>query len=359
MPPQTRSKPDEDPTPRPRRITQKDLARRAGMTQATISLALRNDAKISQETRERVQKIAQEMNYEPDPYLSGLSAYRNQTRTHTYHGTIAWLSNWHRPTTANWDGVNRWYFEGATRHAAQLGYRIEEHAIRAKGMSPERLAQILQARGIQGLLLPPQPTAGMEIEFPFERFSVLTFGYTLAKPEFNTVALHHYRAVELLFRKLLELDYKRPGLALDAAHDARVDCLWSAAFWSEQRRLPTSRRVPLLVEKNLDRARFVGWVQRHKPDVIVASAQDSHQWLIESGVSVPRDMGFTLLTASADSYFSGIWQNLQITGAKAVDALIDMIHRGERGIPPVRSSILVDASWRPGSTVRESKEKSA
>ena len=347
-----RSESAGDPSPRPLRVTQKDLARKVGMTQATVSLALNNHAKIPLETRALVQKIALEMGYRPDPYLSGLSAYRNQTRTHTYHGTLAWMSNWHQPTTSGWGGVNRWYFEGATAHAAQLGYQIEEHALRARGMTPERLAQILQARGIQGILLPPQPQSGMEISFPFDRFSVLTFGYTLAQPEFNTIALHHYRAVEMLFRKLIALGYKRPGLAVRSEHDARVECLWSAAFWSEQRRLPVSRRVPLLLENSLARDGFLTWVERHKPDVIISSSDDAYKWMIQAGIGVPEKIGFTLLTAHADSYYSGIWQNLQLTGAKAVDSLIDMIHRGERGIPEVRSSILVDATWLPGNTVR-------
>ena len=51
------------------RPTLQDIAKRAGVGKATVSLALRNDPKISAATRERVRAIAEELKYRPDPAL--------------------------------------------------------------------------------------------------------------------------------------------------------------------------------------------------------------------------------------------------------------------------------------------------
>lgn len=55
----------------PRRLTQKDIARLAGVSQATVSLVLNGaasgDARIPEETRERVEKVIRETGYVADP----------------------------------------------------------------------------------------------------------------------------------------------------------------------------------------------------------------------------------------------------------------------------------------------------
>jgi transcriptional regulator with XRE-family HTH domain len=76
--------------PRP---TQKDIAKAAGVTQATVSLALRNHPSIQAETSARIRTIAGSLGYVPDPYLAGLSSYRQAKRPPGYHATLAWLSS--------------------------------------------------------------------------------------------------------------------------------------------------------------------------------------------------------------------------------------------------------------------------
>ncbi len=335
------------------RSTQRDVARKAGVSQATVSMALSDNAFVALETRERIKQIAEEIGYQPDPYLVGLAAYRKRRSVPAFQATLAWLSNWHEARTSQWGGVSGAYFQGASARARVLGYKLEEHALKTEGMTPARMEQILLARNIQGILLPPQSRPGSQLDFCFGRFSVVTFGYTLAAPQLHTVTLHHYRSVEILFRKLLNLGYQRPGLAMRHREDIRTDRIWSAAFWSEQRLLPANRRVPLLLKETLDPERFLTWFKRYKPDVVIGGRSDVLQWMIDAGVSVPEEAGFATLNASEhDARLSGIWQNLQMTGAKALDLLIDMIHRGERGIPEVRSNLLIDATWVDGSTVR-------
>lgn len=336
-----------------KRPTQKEVARQAGVTQATVSLALSDRPDVSPETRDRIKVIAQKIGYIPDPYLTGLCAYRNTQRPAQLRATLAWLSNYSE--TESWRNFPafRGYFEGATTRARELGYRIEEHRLCTKGMTPARMEQILLARNVAGLLLAPQPRPGVHLDFPFQRFSAVTFGYTLETPQLHLVTLHQFRSMETAFRRLLACGYRRPGLAIAHDSDLRADRNWSAAFWSEQRQLPETQRVPQLLGDPLDRTCFMAWYRQHRPDVVVAIWPEVLAWLTEAGEKVPDDVGLALLTVPDEgALFSGIWENPRVIGAKAVEALIDLIHRNERGTPEVPLCMLVAGTWLDGKTIR-------
>jgi len=54
-------------------VTLKDIAERAKVTSATVSMVINNKPNISEETRERVLKIARELNYYPNAIARGLA----------------------------------------------------------------------------------------------------------------------------------------------------------------------------------------------------------------------------------------------------------------------------------------------
>lgn len=338
------------------RVTQKAIADRLGLTQAAVSLALASSHSIPVETQERVQAAAREMGYIPDPYLSGLSAYRKHVRPVHFQATLAWLSNY--PDAEGWRSSYTFlnYFKGALHRAAELGYKLEEHWLHDEGMTSDRMERILVTRNINGLLIAPQPRPHVCMDFPFSRFSAVTFGYTLSEPKLHLAALHQFRSMRIAIRELLALGYRRPGLALADDSDLRADHNWSASFWSEQRQLSARDRVPLLLSRSLDKATFLKWFSRHRPDVVLAIWPSVYDWLVEAGESVPGTTGLALLSVPDEGRkFSGIWENPQLIGAKAVEFVIDMIHRREVGIPAVSNSILIEGTWAPGHTLRSSR----
>ncbi|HRE80630.1 MAG TPA: helix-turn-helix domain-containing protein, partial [Opitutaceae bacterium] len=76
-----------------RRVTQLDVARKARVHRATVSMAFRNHPNIPAATRQRILQIAERMGYVPDPMLAALAAYRTRIRPSGYHGVIAWVVN--------------------------------------------------------------------------------------------------------------------------------------------------------------------------------------------------------------------------------------------------------------------------
>ncbi len=55
-----------------------DVARRAGLSKATVSLALNGNPRISAKTRARLEVLAREMGYRPNPYARNLATRRSR-----------------------------------------------------------------------------------------------------------------------------------------------------------------------------------------------------------------------------------------------------------------------------------------
>ncbi|MDV2476181.1 LacI family DNA-binding transcriptional regulator [Rhodococcus zopfii] len=62
-----------------RSVTSYDVARRAGVSQSTVSRALRNDPRVIEATRERIQALAAEMGYVPHVTARSLITRRSST----------------------------------------------------------------------------------------------------------------------------------------------------------------------------------------------------------------------------------------------------------------------------------------
>ncbi|QYY37450.1 LacI family DNA-binding transcriptional regulator [Ruficoccus sp. ZRK36] len=337
----------------PPRVTQSSIAKKLGLTQSTVSRALRNDSSIPPDTRAEVQRVAQELNYSPDPYLSGLASYRKRTKAARFHANLAWISNDSDGRTWRSLSIFEEYHAGASERAAELGYTLEDFALRSEGMSHTRMERILHARGIDGLLLAPQPNPNTILDFSFEQFSAIAFGYTLVKPQLHVVTMHHARSMKIAFSKLIEMGYQRPGMAVREESDARVDHSWSNTFNSLQRQHFGSReRIPTLISKNFTDEIFLKWFQKHRPDVVISINIEPYGWLQEAGVRVPQETGFAMISVQDNGeLLSGIHENPKIIGAKAVDFLIEMINRRERGVPDVPVFHLIDGRWVDGQTV--------
>jgi LacI family transcriptional regulator/LacI family repressor for deo operon, udp, cdd, tsx, nupC, and nupG len=334
------------------RTTQDDVARAAGVHRTTVSLALKRHPRIPGKTQERVRRIADELGYRPDPMLSSLVAYRTQKRPAAFHGTLAWFVS--SAEGFNWREVPHFRdsYDGALARARRCGFELELFDLHAPGMTPHRLAGILRARNIQGLLLCPQRVPHLTLDFPWEEFSAVTFGYGVAEPRLHTVSPAHYLAVRRIMYELRQLGYRRIGLALDGAQNERTDGHNLAAYLiaKHEQQLPA---VPPLPEPYSNVAALGDWIQRHQPDAIVSGAYYVLDMLRELKISVPDQLGVACpCIPSADTELAGIFEDWKCLGEIAVDALVAMLNRSECGVPARPQRLHVEGPWLPGRTLR-------
>ena len=68
------------------------------------------------------------------------------------------------------------------------------------------------------------------------------------------------------------------------------------------------------------------------------------------GVEVPRDAGLVELE-DRDSGTSGIYYDPAEIGALAVDLLLGLLHRNQKGVPAHPHELLVSGEWRERGTL--------
>ena len=78
----------------PQRVRLKDIAEKADLSVAAVSMALKNHRSLPTDTIDRVKALADEMGYAPDPALSALAAHRSRLRVTKDFSVIGLVANW-------------------------------------------------------------------------------------------------------------------------------------------------------------------------------------------------------------------------------------------------------------------------
>lgn len=336
------------------RVTLGQIAARAGVHVTTVSLALRDSLKLPAATRERLRALAEEMGYRPDPALNALNAYRGNVRSHAYQSTVAWLNNYPEQQQLLRIPSFRDYHLGMCQRAEELGYALQEIWMHEPGLTPDRLRKRLQARGISGIILFPQPEPAAMAPFAWDDFSAVSIGYSVTSPQLHRVTNHQFRSALILLRELRALGYRRIGLYLPEEYDRRVNLGPSSAYAAYDRTLPDEERVPVLVTRYRDDSVRIGrWLAEHRPEVVISQHFRLWDLCLANGLRVPDDIGLAYLHINkGDSLLSGIYQSDQQIGRVALDVLVAMLHRNERGVPAIAQHVLIDGEWMPCKSTR-------
>lgn len=337
------------------RVTQRDVAKKAGVSNATVSLALRKHPGIPVDTRIRIEKIADAMGYAPDPMLSALSSYRKKHRPQAYQSNIAWINNFKIPSELyKYDFGD--YYRGAQARSRELGYVLEEYHIAEVGENWKRLKRLLNSKGTKGILISPSEKPGARFELDLAQFSAVRFGYSYSYPVLNTAANSQFNTVLIAMQNLVALGYRRIGLILDQNVQTRTSWRFYGGFCAGQQLLRSKDRLPpLSLPKGKDMSQVAGdWARKNRVDCLISlHGMWRYQQLLDGGLDIPGKIGYADISLRADEKFlSGVCQNAWQVGAMAVDLLISMIHRQEKGIPECCSHVLADGYWVNGQTTR-------
>jgi DNA-binding LacI/PurR family transcriptional regulator len=336
-----------------------DLAAAAGVSKNTISLALRDDAQISTATRQRIQGLARKMGYQTHPVVAHLMTQLRLSRTGRFRSCLALVNANRDPKAFRLHPTVPSYVEGCRRRAREVGYELDEFWLHDPGVSTVRLVQILQSRGIAGVLL-----VGLmsENRLPQERallwntFPCVVTGVRTRQPALSFACADHHDLVFRAVRECLALGYQRPALVLDQVIDDLVDRRFSSGFFAGQAAVPRTGRTRPFFDVNAadrDRKRFDRWLVHERPDVILTLYNRIRGWVEEAGLRVPEDIGLVQLEwRKNEPEWAGMDQHNDVVGEAAVDMLVGLVQRSESAVPEFPRATLIGSSWRPGSTLK-------
>ncbi len=343
-------------------INMQKVAEIAGVHRTTVSMALKNNPKIPQSTRKRIQKIANDMGYRPNPMVSALMSQRRSNSKLAAQSAIAFVTNWE--TKFAWKNISSKYnkiYKGAKEQANLLGYNLEHIWLKEPGMTTRRVTKIMQTRGIYGIVVAPvsrrlfvENKAYENLNVDWDQFTSVAVGYTPPKPAINRVVHDYFHAMRRAIHECSKLGYSRFGLVLEEGIIDAVDHLWHAALLIEDYQAKRTMIPPLFIKAFRKNAwqEIVPWFRRHKPEIIISLHPESFSDILkDSAIRVPQDVGLVSLDKSEDTHFAGIQQEAQRIGIAAIELLVGQIHQNKIGIPAFPQHLLIQGEWSPGSTI--------
>lgn len=336
------------------RVSLRDVAAAVGVSHVTVSLALRGDPRISTERRTEVEVAAKRLGYRPDPMLSSLSAYRQGKRPAEIRSTVAWLNQWPDPRQLRQFHEFDAYWRGARDYAVKLGYRLDEFVI-GRDISPARLQQILLARTVRGILIPPHNAMSLP-GFDWSDFSVVRFGTSVSEPRAHIVTSDQKNCAAMAFEQMWELGYRR--IAYVSAHrfDLNTGGNFRAGYLSAQdKHLPLRRHLAPLVlseeETVSDERALKRMLKQQRIDAILTSLPMLGTLLRRTGFKVPDAIAVATLSLLDGHFDAGVDQNSYEVGRVAMATLAGLIQQNERGVPSFCRRILVEGRWVNGSSL--------
>ncbi len=337
-------------------VTIRMLAKLAGVSTATVSLALRNDPRIRPHVRKRIQKIAAKHNYRPNPVVASLIAQVRGSRSATRQGTLGMVFISEAALNGDELAAKEWSAAVEAR-ANHLGYGFDRFVFCRDKENPRHLAKIIDARGIRGLIaVGPFPGGVIPAVFGavWQKSATVVIGSRPIRPALSAVSDDQFSTAARAVHEVARLGYRRPALCLPSGLDEPEVRKFVGGVWAEQVLRPAQQRIPPFRYRPEEEREFRLWMKRHRPDVILTLRTEIRGWLEAMGLNAPADIGLVHLDLNAGlEGWAGIQQHHQQIGFAAVDMLIGQLQRNEYGLPPFQKCQLVYGTWIPGTTVRE------
>jgi LacI family transcriptional regulator len=339
--------------------TMAEVAKAAGVSKNTVSLALRGSPRISETTRDRIAEVADAMGYRLNPTVAHLMAELRQNRSPSFQASLAIINAHERRDALSQHPTIPAYVAGCRQRAKGLGYQLDEFWLHEPNMPVARWLSMFRARNIRGMVIVglmqcnrlPVHLAPLWDEFP-----ALVTGVRTREPALSFACSDQHTLALVAFEKAVSLGYRRPALVLDGVIDDLTEGRFSAGFLIGQSRLlPQEQRTQPFYEvaaARHDRAVFSKWFAENQPDVIFTLYHEVKRWVEDLGLRVPQDVGLIQYEWRADhGAWAGMDQRNDLVGAAAVDMLISMIHHNEHGVPEHPRATLIGSHWVDGATV--------
>jgi DNA-binding LacI/PurR family transcriptional regulator len=312
----------------------------------TVSLSLRGSPKISAATRDRIQHLADEMGYRPDPEISRLMRHLRSSRTLQGKVGLA-IVDFYPASDFIENSYNHRIRQGAIHRAAELGFSVTALHAADCAFSLKHLLKIVRHRGLDGaLLLPSLAPTRLDPTVDWRDISVVATSNSILAPRFHSVVPHQFANMMRLIETMQARGHRRICAIFDEFFDERTAHNFTAAVnWHQQGQrtlvLPGSMAAA-------DKAALVAhWIEKHQPDMIFAQASDAVTDALPRLRRERTDLPFEIvgLGTSPESGISYLDERPELVGSGAVDLLAGMIYYHETGIPEHPRTTMIDCEF--------------
>lgn len=334
------------------RVTIKDVARTAGVHFTTVSLALRHHPSIPLATRERIEGVAKNIGYTPNPVFSALTHFRVHGRVRATPPRVAYVIN-HPLEHIRHEQA---FWNGAKEQAEMLGYELELISVSKGHHDSKSLARYLKGQNITGVIIAGFEPGLAELKLDWNDYAVVKINSLHMEPHTTIVSNDQRQDVRIAFREMYARGYRRIGLAVGRSDEEATQFRHTAGYLIERASVPQLDHIPELLFPHQpefeDVVHLVGqWVRKHKIDAVLCNWASVDLLLTRAGFRVPRDIACACLCLlDENSGLAGVYPNLHMVGVKAVSLLTSQLKQGTRGVAEFASSTYVRSRWQDGAS---------
>lgn len=328
-------------------ISIRDLAKIAGVSRTTISLALRGSHEIGAATRARIVALARQHDYRSHPAVNALMQQVGRRRRVHDEEIIAFIRSGRTPDEKAIGPLE--VLEGAQQEAHRLGFRVEVFWAGYGGQHSERLARVLFQRGIRGVIWAAMPYPHPPIRFPWHQFVPIACTLSTDVPNLPVVRISHSKSMALALEKLSLMGAERIGVLLDYDMDHRQDFGWRLGVDLYRHRTRRKNVHCLILRNAPPEKRIRQWVKQKKLDTVIMMHDlfPKTAYLESEIARASLDVARTELGS-----IGGLYQNMSHIGEHAVRSLASRLYNDIPGLPEQAFHMVVNASFVEGESLR-------
>ncbi|MEM6883999.1 MAG: LacI family DNA-binding transcriptional regulator [Verrucomicrobiota bacterium] len=337
------------------RPTMQTIADVAGVSKNTVSCALRNKSHISKQTRARIRQIADELGYRPNPMISAFMQSIRQNHPPAKTSNLAWIHDLSEPDEWRERNFYKQLHGGAKQQSHAQGYNLIPAWYGEPGMTGAQLSRILRNQGVDGIVVAPLSSNKTMETIQWEWFAASSMGFTLKSPLLHRAATFFHHTIPKAVEKLHEHRYKRVGILLCKSADIRSEySLQSGCVIAQKRFSETDHSIPVLERQTLTPVQVKSWITAKKLDAVVdAGFNLTRHFLEQINIPIPGKLGVVSITSDFDDFWQAtIQRDWKGIGSAAVDLVVNQLQNNQRGIPSKSKTVLIEAEWVSGKTVR-------
>lgn len=324
------------------RIGLREVAAAAKVCVMTVSLALRDNPRISAATRDRVKRLAAELGYHPDPELSRLMNHLRASRTARGRIGVAVVDFY--PTARFVENIyNARIRSGAEQRAKELGFSITTMHAADYALSLPNLLKVIRARGLEGaLILPSVMPLELDSSASWKGISVVATSKSILAPRFHCVVPNQFGNTMRLLETLQGQGHRRICAVFDELFDERTGHNFTAAVnWRPADR--ATLFVPHTASHSARAALVARWLAEQRPDAVFAQS-DAVTAAIPLLRRVSPKLSFQVISLGEHNSagFSYLDERADLVGSGAVELLGGMMYYHESGIPAHPRTTLID-----------------
>jgi DNA-binding LacI/PurR family transcriptional regulator len=336
--------------------SQNMVAKAAGVSRSTVSRVFSNHPGIPAETKRHVRQIAEKMGYRKNAIVSMLTAQVRTSRLKKTESTLAYITSQSTPKMLEISPTYYQFYLGARERAEELGYGLDVIWRRESMMTAGRITKILQSRGIRGIILAPRPKTLGHVSLDWRLFAAASIGHALPLPRINYAGASHFAIIDKALRVLRKYGYRRVGYSIFPDADGYSNHAFVSRYCMHRSMLPPKDQIPFYFDpvgqESSTRAQFKRWLQKYRPDAVLAVGPDVGFWLDEIGDSIPDKVAHVDLCLPDESgEVAGVFEMPKVIAATAVELVVEQLHHNAIGVPEHPKSVLFDGKWVDGKTL--------